>query len=180
GVASCDLRLGDDPPAAAPAVARAPGKIPEAARRLAGPVALFLRFDQLDLDLGNKALVPGKAEQVIDPVRLAPAHQLIAAEAAVGAQQNARARPAAADLRDDPLDLLARSCGAIDVRAPQPGRQQVPAAEDVERQIAVAVVVAVKEPAFLVPVYRTVRAIETADRLPWRLLARLEDNRNER
>jgi hypothetical protein len=38
---------------------------------------------------------------------------------------------------DDPLDLLDAAARRIDVRAPQLGREQMSATEDVERQIAV-------------------------------------------
>jgi hypothetical protein len=45
----------------------------------------------------------------------------------------------------------------------------MPAAEDVQRQIAVTVVIAVKEPAFLMPVQRIVGRVEIEDDLlGWR------------
>ena len=46
-------------------------------------------------------------------------------------------------------DLLDGAGGSIDVRSPQFGRQQMLAAEDVERQVAEAVVIAVEKPPFL-------------------------------
>ena len=49
--------------------------------------------------------------------------------------------------------------------AAQLGCQQVLAAEDVERQVAVAIVIAVKEPAFLMAVQRVVGGIEIEDDL---------------
>ena len=45
------------------------------------------------------------------------------------------------------------------------GRQQIRAAEDVQRQIAVAIIVAVKEAPFLVPVQRVVGGVEIKDDL---------------
>ena len=48
---------------------------------------------------------------------------------------------------------------------PQLGRQQVPAAEHVQRQVAVAVVVAVEEPALLMAVQRIVGGVEVEDDL---------------
>ena len=57
----------------------------------------------------------------------------------------------------------------VDVRAPQLGREQVPAAEHVERQVAVAVVVAMEEPALLMAVQRIVGGIEIEDDLRRRL-----------
>src|SRR5947209_9495371 len=47
------------------------------------------------------------------------------------------------------------------------------AAEDVQRQIAIAIVVAVKEPPLLMPVQRIVGGIEIEDDLLWRMLVRL-------
>jgi hypothetical protein len=52
-------------------------------------------------------------------------------------------------LGDDARHLRDRLGAGIDVRAAQLGRQQMPPAEDVERQIAVAVVIAVEEAPFL-------------------------------
>ena len=68
-------------------------------------------------------------------------------------------------MADDPPHLLRRTRGRIDVRTPQPGGEQVPAAEHVERQIAVAIVVAVKEAAFLVAVQRIVGGVQVEDDL---------------
>ena len=86
-------------------------------------------------------------------------------------------RPAGADLPDDPLDLLNAAGGGVDVGAAQLGRQQVPPAEHVERQIAVGVVVAVEEAALLMPVQRIVGRVEVEDDLPGRPLVRLEEQR---
>src|ERR1700733_4106380 len=68
------------------------------------------------------------------------------------AQQNTCLRPAATDLRDNACHLLDRTGGAVDVRPPQPGRQQMTTTEDVERQITVTIIIAVEEPALLVAV----------------------------
>lgn len=54
-----------------------------------------------------------------------------------------------------------RRCRAgVDIGGAQLGRQQMPAAEHVQRQIAVAVVIAVKEAALLMPVQRVVGGVE--------------------
>src|SRR3954469_10283884 len=104
--------------------------------------------------------VGGQAEDVVHAVGFAPRHQRLAAEAAVGAQQNAHPRPAGADLADDARHFLHRSGRAVDVGAAQLGRPQVPTAEDVERQVAVAVVIAMEEPAFLLAMQRVIGGIE--------------------
>ena len=63
----------------------------------------------------------------------------------------------------------------VDVGAPQLGRQQMPAAEHVERQIAVAVVIAVEEPPLLLAVQRIVGRIEIENDLLRRALMRLQE-----
>jgi len=62
-----------------------------------------------------------------------------------------------------------------DVGTPLPRQQHVPAAEHVERQIAVPVVVAVEEAAFLAAVQRDVGIVEIEHDLPRRALMRLEE-----
>jgi hypothetical protein len=64
---------------------------------------------------------------------------------------------------DDPLDLGHRARRGVDVGAAQLGREQVPAAEHVERQIAVAVVVAMEEAAFLMAMQRVIGGVEIKD-----------------
>ncbi len=59
--------------------------------------------------------------------------------------------------------------GRVDVAAAQIRHQQLVAAEDVQRQEAVAIVVAVEEPALLLPVHRSVRRIEVQDQVRRRL-----------
>jgi hypothetical protein len=67
----------------------------------------------------------------------------------------------------------------IDVRAPELGREQMPAAEDVQRQIAVTVVIAVEEPALLVAMQRVVGGIEVENDLLRRHPVRLEQEGDE-
>ena len=56
----------------------------------------------------------------------------------------------------------------VDVGTAQFGRQQVPAAEDVKWQIAIAIVIAVEEPTLLMPMQRVVGGIQVEDDLPRR------------
>ena len=72
-----------------------------------------------------------------------------------------------------------RARRGVGVRAAQLGRQQVPAAEDVERQVAVAVVIAVEEAAFLVAMQRIVGGIEIEDDLFGGLLVGVEEEIDE-
>ena len=121
---------------------------------------------EFGLDLGDQPGVLCQAEHEVDAVRLAPGHQVLARKAGVGAQQDARARPARADVRDDARHFLDRARRRVDVGAPQLGHQQMTAAEHVERQIAVAIVIAVEEPPFLLAVQRIVGRIEIENDLP--------------
>lgn len=76
--------------------------------------------------------------------------------------------------RDNPFDLRDAARAGVDVRRPQLGRQQMPAAEHVQRQIAVAVVIAVEEAPLLMPVQRVVGGVEIEDDLLRRSLVRLK------
>ena len=75
----------------------------------------------------------------------------------------------------NPLNLLSGAGRTIDIGAPEPGAKQMPAAEDVQRQVATAIIVAMKEPAFLAPVDRIAGGIEIKNDLLGRLGAGLQD-----
>ncbi len=165
GLATRHLGLADDPAFAAPTVQRGVAKVLEAAGGPACADAFDRRRDQLGNDRLLQPVVAGQAEHVIHPVGSAPRHQGLAGEAEIAAQQNACSWPAAADLCHDPRDFLDRPGGAVDVRAAQLGRQQVPPAEDVERQVAVAVIITMEELALLVAMQRIVGGIEVEDDL---------------
>ncbi len=85
----------------------------------------------------------------------------------------------AADPGDDACHLLDRAGRGVDVGAAQPGSQQVATAEDIERQVAVAVVIAVEEAAFLVAVQRIVGGIQVEHDLLGRLPMRLHEQVDE-
>src|SRR5271165_4373655 len=131
GLALCPFRLADYPAPARPTVERRIEEVLEAAGRLAGARRLLLGLRQFDVDFVDEPGVAGEAEHEVDPVRLAPGHQRLAGETGVGAQQDAGSRPARPDLADDPRDFLDRAGAAVDVRGPELGRQQMPAAEHV-------------------------------------------------
>src|SRR3954468_14740387 len=160
GLAAGHLGLADDPAMAAPTVQRRPHEVLEAPRRLAGPDALHRRHQQLGLDRLLQTLVTRQAEQVVHPVRLAPSHQHLAGKAGIAAQQDADPRPTLANLRHNAGNLVTRAGRTVDVRTPQLGRQQMTAAEDVERQVTVAVVVAMEEAALLMTVQRIIRGVQ--------------------
>ena len=134
---------------------------------------LFDRLQHLDRHL--QQCVACQAEQEVDAIGLKPCHQRLAGEAGIAAQQDPRPRPVAADLGHDPRHLLDGPSRGIDVGPPQPGRQQMTAAEDMGRQVAIAVVIAVEEPAFLMSMQRIIRRIEVEDDLRQRAPVRLEE-----
>jgi hypothetical protein len=138
------LGLGDDPAPAAPAVEGRPKELLEAARRLTCGAAYDFDGRQLLGDFGLQPGVARETKDVVDAVTLAPAHEAIAGKAAVGAQQDLHPWPAGPDLADDAFDLLDRPGRGVDVRPSELGGKKVPAAEDIERQVAPAVVIAVK------------------------------------
>src|SRR5271165_488592 len=125
--------------------------------------ALLAAASSLSIIATRRAL--RQAEQIIDPVHLAPDHQRLAGEPGIGPQQDAHVWPAGADPRHDPGDLLHRSGARVDVGSAKLRRQQMAAAEHIKRQIAVAVVIAVEEAALLMAVQRVVGGVEIEDDL---------------
>src|SRR5690606_3994014 len=121
-------------------------------------------------------LVPRQPQHIADAIVLAPAHDGVPAEAGVAADHDPRLRPPRPDLRDDPLELLDAAGRTILVRWPQPGAQQMLAAEDVQRQIAVTPVVAMEEPPFLVTMQWIIGRIQIQPDLPRWLLVGLEEH----
>src|SRR5512144_2939564 len=89
------LGLPDDVTAPAPRVDGRVAEVLEPAYRLAGLVMFVLGPGHVDGQRLEEPAVASEAEDVIDPVRLAPRHQRLAGEAAVGA----RCAPAAAMIR---------------------------------------------------------------------------------
>ncbi len=170
-----------DPARAAPAVQRAPSQVGEAAGGTPLRQARPFGRGQVGGDGADQALVAREAEHIGDAVRLAPSHQGVAGKARIGAQEDLHPRPPGPDLGYDAFDLVDRAGRRIDVRAPELGREQVPAAEHVQRQIAVAIPpvgplarrrtgsVTVEEAAFLMPMPRVVGGIEVEnDLFGWR------------
>ena len=140
GLAAGPLGLADDAARPAPAIQRRPGKVLEAPCRLAGLLAVLARGGQFGSDRRREARILGQAEEEVDAIVLAPMHQLLAGKPGIGAQQDTHPRPAGAEVADDARHLLDRPGAGVDVGTAQFGRQEVPVAEDVKRQVAVAIV----------------------------------------
>jgi hypothetical protein len=168
GLALGQLRLGDDAAFAAPTLARQPLELLEDARRLAAAPALRCGLRQFIGDHRDEPLILRHAEYKVDVVVLAPRHQVVARESRIGAHQDAHMRPAPADLGNDARHRLHRAVRRLEARAPQLGVQQMTSAKHVKRKIAVAVVIAGKEPAFLFAVHRIVGGVEIEDDLAGR------------
>jgi hypothetical protein len=113
--------------------------------------------------------VAGQAQDVADAVRVAPAHQSPATEAAVGPDGDPHPRPGRPQAVDEQFEHGPGVPGGVDVRRPQVGRQQLIAAEDIERQEAMMIIVPVEEAALLVAVDRVVGGAEVEHQVLGRL-----------
>src|SRR6516164_1869117 len=109
----------------------------------------------------------------VHAVRFTPGHQFLTGKAAVGAQQNPHMRPALTNLFHDPRHLLDCAICCIQPRRSKLCSQQMPPAENIERQITVAVVIPVKKPPFLLAVHRIIGRIEVENDLVWWALMRI-------
>src|SRR5262249_46286315 len=108
-----------------------------------------------------------QAKEKIDVVGFAPTHQIFAAKAAVAAQQDRHAGPLLPKLSHDPLDVRQAAGRGVDVAGPQERGQRVIAAENVQRQITIIAIVAVKKPPQLLAVNGGVGSIEIEDDAVW-------------
>jgi hypothetical protein len=116
-----------------------------------------------------QSLVARQTQQIADTVRFTPTHDRVPAEPRVTADHNPCLRPPRTDLGHDALKLLNAAGRTVLVRWPQPRAQQVLTAEDVQRQIAIAPVVAMEEATFLLTVQRVVRGVKIQPDLSRRL-----------
>lgn len=105
---------------------------------------------------------------------LAPGQQLFPAKPRVGAHDNAHSGPLGPQPGDDPLDFFDAARGGVLIRGALPRGQQVRPCEDVQRQVAVAAIVAVEEASFLFAVQRRVGRVEIENHLLGRFLMRFD------
>src|SRR4030095_118641 len=165
--------------ALAPGFARLVEELSEYTGGSPGALLLFLGLVHLFSDFSTQALIPCETENVVHRVFFAPRHQLFAAEPGVRSQDDLRMRPGFPNLGDDPLHFLEASSTRIDVGRPQPGTQQLVATENVQRQITVVVVVAMKEARFLLPMQWGVRGIQIQNDVARRLAMGLQKQRDQ-
>ena len=135
------------------------------------------RQDSSSLDHRGEAGVARQGEQIIDPVGLAPGHQGFASEARIGErQQDGRTLGQLTRSRVTMRAIILHRSGAcVDVGFAKLRRQEMTAAEHVERQIAVAVVIAVEKAALLMAVQRVVGGVEIENDLLGRAAMRLQE-----
>ena len=163
----------------APALACAPHEAPEAPPRLSGAPALRPGAGRFVRNLRLRAFVPGQTQQIIHLVGLAPAHRRIARETRIGPQQNPHIRPARPQPGHNPRRLFHSPGRAVDIRRPQFRRRKMTTAENIKRQIATAVAIAVEKPPFLRPVNRIVRRVQIQDNPLRSLLVRPHEQRHK-
>ena len=108
----------------------------------------------------QQATVLGQSEQKIDPVGFAPTHQVFAAETTITAHYDLHVRPVLPNVGDDADQMLKQPGRGVDVRGPQQSQQGMIATEDVQRQIAVGIVIAMEETPELMAVQRIVGGID--------------------
>ena len=131
-----------------------------------------VRFMHRAAQGSDEALIARQSQHEADPVFLAPLHQRVAAKARIAPDVDSCARPVSANLPDNAFELLDAAGRGVLIRFAQPCAQQMLAAEDVQRQITVATVVAVKESTFLVTVQRVIGGIKIESDLARRLRMR--------
>jgi hypothetical protein len=91
------------------------GEVGEAAHRAGLGQALGFSASELVGDGADQALIARQTKDVVDIIRLAPRHQLVAGKARIGAQQDLDPRPPGTDLADDAGDFIGGAGGRIDV-----------------------------------------------------------------
>src|SRR5207244_152286 len=102
------LGLADHPTPAAPALERRVAKLPEHPCRAPRTGGLLFSLVQRRREPPLQALIACQPKDVIHRILLAPEHQLLAGKTRIRPQDDAHARPAGADLSDEPLDFLPR------------------------------------------------------------------------
>src|SRR4029077_6894529 len=160
-----DLGFAHHPARAAPTLARARFKVLKAAARhweVSGFDSL-VKLSEALAQAGAQPLIARSAQAVRDCVLLAPRHDLLTGESAVGSHNDAHPAPKAPpDGATDFLERLHRAAAGIS----QSRQERDIATKAVEWQITVAAVVTVEESSFLVAMQRVVGGVKIQDNLP--------------
>ena len=123
---------------------------------------------QFGSDCSREPRILGQAKEVIDAVQLAPMHQLFAGKPCVGAQQMRRRGQRARMWSTMRVTSSTAPALASMLERRNLAAKEVPAAKNVKRQVAVAIVIAVEEAPLLVPMQRVVSGIQIENDLPRR------------
>src|SRR3982074_1550576 len=134
---------------------------------------------KLGRDLCDQPVILGQTEQIVDVVLFAPRHQIVACKPRIRPQQNAYLGPAPADLPTDPRPLFNRARAGVDIGPAQLGAKQVPPAKNIQRQVTIGFVVAMKEAPFLLAMQRIIGGVEIEGDLARRRPMRLEKQIDE-
>ena len=135
-------------------------RIGEHSRRLAAGLLQPRRLRKLRRNRFPQPLIARQAQHVAHALLLAPRHQLLAAETRIGPHHNRHPGPPPPDLPDNPLHLFRRSRRRVLIRCPQPRTQQMLAGKNIQRQVALLVVIAVEKPALLPAVQGQIRHVQ--------------------
>ena len=160
-----NLGLGNNPPAAAPALQRPPPERAEPTRRCPGLHAANPRAPKR---LGNPLLQPavaGQADDSVNPCSLGPRKNRLAAETGIGAQDDAHIRPVLPDLPNHSVKYRRDVGRHILPGTAQKGQHWHAVAKHQERQSAVFLVSAMEELPFLIAVQRHVGGTRVEDDL---------------
>src|SRR5437016_3755066 len=122
----------------------------------------------------NQPLIARQPKDIIDTVRLAPGHDLLAGKARVAADDDLGAWKTSANRADDWLQFLHDSRTRVDIRRAKTCAKDMVAGRNVERKITVAVVVAVKKPPLLLAMQRIIGRIHVQHQPRWCLVKRMD------
>ena len=168
------LGLGDRPPVARP-TAGAVVEFAEDALRLLGLGEGQRRLLAPALGLCQQPTILAHADDVIHVVALAPGQQQRTAEAGVAAKDDAHPRPRLAQPGDQQFQDRRRMQRRVLLRRAQVGDQQLLAAEHVQRQEAVVVVVAAEVTPSLIAMDQIVGGVEVQHQFFRGLLERRDE-----
>lgn len=155
-----DLRLADDLTGAAPTLGRMIFELAEVGAPTTAHAGIGLGPEHCRIEMAQESGVLRHASDVKHFVELAPGEDRLAGEAAVVPQDDANVGEAFADKSNDDLKCFDGAIAGITVARAQLRPHRPGTDEAIGRQVAVGVIVAVEEPAFLIAVDETVGGIE--------------------
>jgi hypothetical protein len=122
---------------------------------------------QSRLKEAGDAVVPGKSDEVVDVVVLAPPKHAPTAKSGVGSKDDFDLGPGFAKSFDEDFEDGPGSAGTVGIGRSEQRAERVTPAKNVEREEAVATVVVVVGGALLTPVDEVVGGVEVEDEFAW-------------